>query len=82
VVSFNHEVTIIGDGTKNPVTIAGDKLFDYDFLMQNGQNEGIDSMQKQIKDTRSKLNEKLMQLEETGPTALGPALLTSIAIAS
>jgi hypothetical protein len=50
--------------------------------MQNGQNEGIDSMQKQIKDTRSKLNEKLMQLEETGPTALGPALLTSIAIAS
>jgi hypothetical protein len=26
LVTFNNEVTIIGDGTKDPVTIVGDKL--------------------------------------------------------
>lgn len=26
VVTFNGDVTIIGDGTKDPMTIAGDKL--------------------------------------------------------
>jgi len=26
VVTFNGEVTVIGDGTMDPVTIAGDKL--------------------------------------------------------
>lgn len=29
IVTFNHEVTIIGDGTKDPQVIAGDKLNDY-----------------------------------------------------
>jgi hypothetical protein len=33
LVTFNNEVSIIGDGTKQPVTIAGDKLYDYDLLL-------------------------------------------------
>lgn len=33
IVCFNSEVTIIGDGTQNPTTVAGDKLFNYEFLM-------------------------------------------------
>lgn len=36
IVSFNSEVTVIGDGAKDPLTIAGDKLFDQEFLMNNG----------------------------------------------
>lgn len=32
IVTFNDEVQIIGDATKSPLTIAGDKLNDYDFL--------------------------------------------------
>jgi hypothetical protein len=36
LVCFNHEVTIIGDGTKTEQIIAGDKLYDYDFLIKNG----------------------------------------------
>ena len=39
-------------------------------------------MQKQIKDTSKVLSEKLMALEETGPTALGPGLASAIALAS
>lgn len=49
-------------------------------------NNGIQSSKllfnKTIKDTQKPLQSKLMSLEETGPTALGPALLTSIALAS
>lgn len=33
IVTFNHEVTVIGDGVKISQTIAGDKLMDYDFLI-------------------------------------------------
>lgn len=36
IVTFNNEVSVIGDGTENPQTITGDKLYDYDYLMENG----------------------------------------------
>jgi len=39
-------------------------------------------MQASIKDTKAKLQQKLMSLEETGPTALGPALTTAISMAA
>ena len=29
IVTFNNEVTIIGDGTTDPIIIAGDKLDSY-----------------------------------------------------
>ena len=82
IVTFNHEVTIIGDGSKNPQVIAGDKLYNYDYLMQNGETQGGQLLQKSIKDTSKILSEKVMGLEETGPTALGPALASAIALAS
>ena len=37
-------------------------------------------LQKPIKDTSSILAERVLSLEETGPTALGPALATAIAL--
>jgi len=39
-------------------------------------------MTKKIEDTKEVLVDKLMGIEETGPTALGPAALTSIAMAA
>jgi len=33
IVCFNHEVTVIGDGTKASQTLAGDKLMDYEYLL-------------------------------------------------
>lgn len=36
IVTFNNEVTVIGDGKGDPQTIAGDKLFDQDYLIENG----------------------------------------------
>lgn len=62
--------------------LVGDKLNDYDFLMMNGASEGSQRLQNSIKDTKVPLQQKLLSLEETGPTALGPAMLTAIAMAS
>ena len=36
IVTFNGDVTVIGDGTKVGVVITGDKLKDYDYLLSNG----------------------------------------------
>ena len=82
VVTFNGEVQIIGDGTQDPEIIAGDKLMNFEYLEENGKKQGKDAMQNLIKETKPFLSEKLMKIEETGPTALGPAALTAIAMAS
>lgn len=36
IVTFNHEVTIYGDGSKAPQVVTGDKLFNYEYLLDNG----------------------------------------------
>lgn len=82
VVTFNNDVTIIGDGTKDPQVITGDKLNNFDWLSENGKKEGVARMEKSIGDTQVFLTERVLGLEETGPTALGPATLTSIAMAA
>ena len=82
LVTFNGEVTVVGDGTKPPQTIAGDKLTDYDFLIQNGISEGAKRLENTISNTKENLQRSLLAIEETGPTALGPAMVTSIAMAA
>ena len=81
LVSFNGDVSIIGDGSQVPQTISGDKLTNYEYLLENGQNVVKTHMQQGINDTDKKLNEKLFSLEETGPTAMGPAVVSAIAMA-
>lgn len=82
IVSFNNEVTVVGDGAQDPQIINGDKLDDYEFLMKNGAEQGLAKLNKPISETHQKLIEKLMSIEETGATALGPAIATSIAMAA
>ena len=82
IVSFNSDVTVVGDGMIDPQIISGDKLFDYDYLLENGTKQGKTRLNSKISETKEKLTKKLMSLEETGPTALGPAVATSIAMAA
>jgi len=37
IVSFNNEVTVVGDGAQDPQTITGDHLNNFDYLLNNGQ---------------------------------------------
>ena len=82
IVTFNNEVTVIGDGTKDPQTITGDKLNDMDYLKNNGTAQGIERLKENVGATRKNLLQKLAAIEETGPTALGPAIITSICMAA
>lgn len=82
LVSFNNEVSVLGDGSLPPQTISGDKLMDFDYLIENGREQAKTRMTKKIGECQKELNQKLMALEETGPTALGPAVVTAIAMAS
>lgn len=79
LISFNRQVTIIGDGTSAVEVIAGDKLMNQDLLEQIGSNYSVTCPISRSKDL---LLNSLYTLEEDGPTALGPALVLAVAVAS
>mmetsp|Transcript_6738 Transcript_6738/g.12015 ORF Transcript_6738/g.12015 Transcript_6738/m.12015 type:complete len:734 (+) Transcript_6738:2743-4944(+) len=81
IITFSSDVTIIGDGTTDPYTLAGDKLNSFQACYEAGVNLQSKLTQK-IADCKETLLDKLLRLEETGPTALGPALLASVGLAS
>ncbi|XP_062566658.1 circularly permutated Ras protein 1-like [Saccostrea cucullata] len=78
LITFNNEVTIIGDGSETPVTVAGDKLTKPNDLKEKGSEI---KMPGAIKGSRGTLGDKLFGLEEGGATALGPALLIATTMA-
>ena len=82
IVTFNDEVSVIGDGTIAPQTIAGDHLTDIEFLKNNGKTAGTERLTQPVGVTLQSLMEKLQAIEETGPTALGPAIVTSVCMAA
>lgn len=81
LVTFNNEVTIIGDGSQDPYTLTGDKLYNYQQCLDMGKQHS-NSLDKTIQDAKDVLSQKLMNLWEGGSTAIGPALLASIGLAS
>ena len=82
IVTFNNEVQVIGDGMQAIQTITGDHLNDFDYLQNNGKAQAAQKMTQPISATKDSLKAKLDQIEETGPTALGPGILTAVAMAA
>jgi hypothetical protein len=82
LVTFNNEVTILGDGSQIPITVAGDKLWDYDCLLSEGSRAISEWQLKSIQESLSSLIERVNGLEEGGATALGPALAVCAGLAS
>lgn len=63
LVTFNSDVTLYGDGASGqPLTITGDKLNNYDVLLEQGVTEGGKRLQKTIKDTAEQLEASIMQI--------------------
>jgi len=58
-VTFNNEVTVIGDGTQAPQTITGDKLTDLEYLKNNGNTAGTERLTKSVGTTMRVLLDKL-----------------------
>jgi hypothetical protein len=80
IVTFNGEVTVIGDGFSQ-ISLAGDKLTDYQKIVNSVQGKFQEIMPRNIGQNKDQLCTRLLQLEENGPTALGPALLASVTLA-
>eukprot|EP00118_Oscarella_pearsei_P013307 m.105432 g.105432 ORF g.105432 m.105432 type:complete len:807 (+) comp37219_c0_seq1:49-2469(+) len=74
LVTFNNEVVVIGDGSQVPVTICGDKLWNYDDLMKEGKSLATQWKFQALKQSFERLSKRIGDLEEGGATALGPAL--------
>uniref|UniRef100_A0A8C1WJZ2 Si:dkey-9k7.3 n=1 Tax=Cyprinus carpio TaxID=7962 RepID=A0A8C1WJZ2_CYPCA len=79
LVTFNNEVTVYGDGRKVPLTLRDWALLDYDYLKKEGENYSTPHC---IAETIQPLTQKIKELREHGATALGPAALISVAMAS
>lgn len=79
LVTFSDEVSAVGDGRGEVVTLAGDKLWSSDAIIKAGTECPLPAC---IKDTKKALSGKVFDLEEGGQTALGPALLLSISMAA
>ena len=82
LVAFNNEVIVIGDGSKDPKIIAGDKLTNYEVLLKEGLGSTDAHLSIPISISAQKLLESLDKLKESGQTALGPAVLVALGMAS
>jgi hypothetical protein len=76
-VVFNNEVTCFGDCTKAPYVLNGNNLNDYNAIVKLAEAHQ-NLISAPVKDTYDTLIKQLYQIEESGQTALGPAMLFSI----
>ncbi|XP_076828500.1 circularly permutated Ras protein 1 [Brachyhypopomus gauderio] len=79
IVTFNDEVTVYGDGTGVPLSLRDWALVDYDHVLEQGEKYCTPHC---IAETFQSLMQRVKELREHGATALGPAALISIAMAS
>ncbi|XP_069804041.1 uncharacterized protein [Dendropsophus ebraccatus] len=79
LVTFSDQVKLYGDGTREPLVLQGAELLDPDHLKSQGEDQPTPHP---LIETLHTLKGKIQCLEEMGATALGPAALVSIAMAS
>ena len=81
LVEFNSSVVIVGDG-EEVFTVDRSMLNDFALLMNFAQNTSGRFMNRNIKHSYKNLLKRIYDLKPNGGTALGPALLISIVMAS
>ena len=82
LVTFEANVEVIGDGIEKPVELDRNILYDYDAIMANGLNQATERMNHPICETKDSLLNRVAAIHTKGATCLGPAVLTSVAMAS
>ena len=78
LITFSNEVTLLGDCTKAPITVAGDKLHDFHGLMEIGEKY---ELMNPVHESAENIIKALWDLKEEGATALGPAMILGISMA-
>ncbi|XP_073513848.1 circularly permutated Ras protein 1-like isoform X2 [Phyllobates terribilis] len=79
LVTFSDQVKLYGDGIRQPQILEDAELLDPDHLKSQGEDQPLPHP---LMETLHALKGKIECLEEMGATALGPAALVSIAMAS
>ena len=80
LVSFANDVSLVGDATTgSTVTVAGDHLNEYDYCLSTGSEKTLSAP---ISQTSKTLVDTLHNMTEEGQTALGPALVAAVGMAS
>ncbi|XP_072128507.1 circularly permutated Ras protein 1 [Mobula birostris] len=79
LVTFNDEVTIYGDGTQMPTKLSDYQLLDSDYLREKGRDYPSPHC---IAESLQTLSYTINELREQGATALGPAALVAVSMAS
>ena len=82
VVTFSNQVCVFGDGSQPPKVFAGDRLKDRDFIIHESNKLAQSHLNSPIGKSYEALSKEVAQLEESGPTALGPALLAAVTLAA
>lgn len=81
LVSFSNEVCLVGDGSHPAVNISGDLLNDKEGIRASVR-ESLNIKDQPISSSSQRLSEMVFGLKAFGVTALGPALLSAIVLAS
>ncbi|TNV82966.1 hypothetical protein FGO68_gene1626 [Halteria grandinella] len=81
LVAFDDVVDIIGDGSNEVTQLTQDNYNDFHFVVKNGVACAGSHFNLPIKHSADKLTQYVQAMRPRRNTALGPALLTSIALA-
>jgi len=82
LVFYFEWIIFVGDGTRDePLVIRGDKLNNAEDLVREAERE-LNNELKPVSQTKTNLTERVYDLEEGGQTALGPAVMFALNIAS
>lgn len=81
VVTFERSVSIIGDGVEKPQNVNVD-FNNFEALMENGRVEAQTRMRNPIRQTKNNLLQKVQDIRTAGQTALGPGVVTAVAMAA
>ena len=79
LVTFNNEVVVFGDCKKDPLHILGDKLNKFNDIVAD---MAAIKVEEPLKNSYEQMLHNFTKIEATGATALGPAVLSSIELAS
>lgn len=80
IVLFESRVHVVGDGTSKAAQriVDGDKLHQFDELVDVGKTLATDLKLQPIRDSLESVKETVAGLREAGSTALGPALAVCV----
>ena len=82
LVTFESNVEVFGDGTKNSERVNDGILNEYQSLLDEGSKLGDKMMGKAIGDTHENLLKRVKKMTTAGSTALGPGVSISMAMAA